>query len=135
MMKCIASFLPLMATCSFAILLHTTPQLAHINEPAWYRVLNEKYRIHPEWLNGICNSPMTDFKVQHVGMFVDVVNCQWLLQVPSLIHANVPVWLCYGMKDDIQSAKHAVATKYYPTPTDIRDVLWKQAYHELAIRT
>ncbi|KAF8587771.1 hypothetical protein K439DRAFT_1263806, partial [Ramaria rubella] len=49
-MKCITSFLPLMDTCSFVISLHTTPQL---NEPAWYRVLNKKYRIHPEWLNGI----------------------------------------------------------------------------------
>ncbi|KAF8583276.1 hypothetical protein K439DRAFT_1617592 [Ramaria rubella] len=117
-MKCVNMFMPLMATCSFVISLHNEGT----EKVLWYQIL-QQHGIHPEWSNGIRNSPIVDFSVAQVSVIIHMSTCQWLSEVPVLIHANMPVWLYYGTIQQELVVKHRIFNEYCPTDDDINTEL------------
>ena len=70
--------------------------------PRWFRHLSsQESRIHPEWLQLLADSPISDFTStttpQRVGTIINVSHCSWIHLVPRILMANVPIWLYWGI--------------------------------------
>jgi len=70
--------------------------------PRWFRHLSsQESRIHPEWLQLLADSPISDFTStttpQRVGTIINVSQCSWIHLVPRILMANVPIWLYWGI--------------------------------------
>ena len=100
----IDAFVLLFAYVSFMIAMCRAPDdpisvpLSSSTKPRWFKVLSERNsRIHPEWLQLLAESPISDFSTtQRVGVIMNVSQCQWINLVPRMIKVNIPIWFYWG---------------------------------------
>ena len=119
-MRCRDAFVPLIAYTSMAISLHKPPATSFA-APKWAIELTRKFKMHPEFTRTLMNSKMGDFvTVRRVGVIIDVKTCHWLHLVPYLLHANVPVWLHWGVPGQEFKAPHPSIKSFLPSEGDVR---------------
>jgi hypothetical protein len=102
----IDAFVVLLAYVSFCIAICRrkddpgTVDLSLSEQPQWVRELSlKRSRTHPEFLQLLANSPISDFSAasNRVGAIINVAQCSWLSLVPYMLTANVPIWLYWGI--------------------------------------
>ena len=100
------AFVLLFAYVSFCIAICRAPgdpasiSLLTSMQPRWFQDLSAwKSRIHPEWLQLLADSPISDFTTtpQHLGTIINVSQCSWINLVPPMLKANVLIWLYLGI--------------------------------------
>jgi hypothetical protein len=106
--KSIDAFVLLFAYVSFCIAICRDSRdplsisLSSSTKPKWFQELSaRKNRIHPEFLQLLADSPISQFTSttpQRLGTIINVSQCPWVhLVVPYLLKANVPIWLYWGI--------------------------------------
>jgi hypothetical protein len=92
----------LFAYVSFCIAICRSPDdpatisLSASTQPRWFRDLSaRKSKIHPEFLQLLVDSPISDFTTtpQRLGSIINISQCPWMNLVPYMMKANVPIWL------------------------------------------
>jgi hypothetical protein len=86
-------------------------------KPRWFQVLsNPKNKIHPEWLQLLVDSPIADFSTtpQRRGAIINVSRCSWIHLVPTMLKANVPIWLYWGIPPVFVQPLDTQALKFAP---------------------
>ena len=103
------AFVLLFAYVSFSIAICRKPEdpafistesLSTSTQPRWFQHLSlRQSKIHPEWLQLLADSPISNFTTtpQRVGVIINVSRCSWINLVPSMLKANVPIWLYWGI--------------------------------------
>jgi len=73
-------------------------------------------RIHPEFLQLLANSPISDFSTttNRVGAIINVAHCPWLRLVPYMLKANVPIWFYWGIPPAFLQPQDTNALVYAP---------------------
>ena len=85
--------------------------------PRWFQRLSlRQSRIHPEWLQLLADSPISDFTStpQRVGAILNVARCSWIDLVPYMLQANVPIWLYWGTSPNFLQPLNAGALRFAP---------------------
>ena len=85
--------------------------------PGWFQRLSlRQSRIHPEWLQLLADSPISDFTStpQRVGAILNVSRCSWIDLVPNMLRANVPIWLYWGAPPDFEQPLNTNALRFAP---------------------
>ena len=85
--------------------------------PRWFQHLSLwQSRIHPEWLQLLADSPISDFTStpQCVGVIINVSWCSWIDLVPNMLKANVPIWLYWGTAPNFLQPLNSGALLFAP---------------------
>lgn len=118
----IDAFVVLFAYVSFCIAISRskddpdTVDLSLSVQPLWVRELSlKRSRIHPEFLQLLASSPISDFSTSNrVGAIINVAHCSWLSLVPYMLWAKVPIWLYWGIPPALLQPLDTKALKFAP---------------------
>jgi hypothetical protein len=99
------AFVLLFAYVSFLIAMCRVPSdpaptsLLTSTHSKWFQDLSAGNNIHPEWLQLLADSPISDFTTtpQRLGTIINVSRCSWIKLVPRMLKANIPIWLYWGI--------------------------------------
>ena len=114
------AFIPLIALCAYAVSLSqgkaSSERRSDLN---WISLLVDRYRIHPEWINELLDSPFFAMGSSRVGVYVNLENFNYphildhyiiygvpvFIRVPSSVPSHIPKAFHISMQDkfDLQA--------------------------------
>jgi hypothetical protein len=127
------AFFPLMALCSYLIVLNLPPEESNAPHPSWAEYLVQ-HKVHPEWVDGLKHSEIANFSAPRVGAVLHAGECQWLNHVRWLVRGNVPVWIYWGTTKAMVKPTGPMGLNCRPSDAEIEDALYRRSAEEASSR-
>lgn len=113
------AFLPLLALCSYAMSLYTSPADYTIQNK-WYNVLIQK-GMHPPIVDAIRDSEIAHFDLPRAGVIIHATYCVPPMDIHYMFNANIPVYIYWG--DTTRILPSDIMETHRLTLTEVRELL------------
>jgi hypothetical protein len=127
------TFFPLMALCSYLIVLNLPPEESNAPYPSWAEYLVQQ-KVHPEWVDSLKHSEIANFSAPRVGVVLHEGECQWLNHVQWLVQGNIPVWIYRGTTKAMLKPIGPMGLNCHPSDAEIEGALYRRAAEEATSR-